>query len=467
MGINSYGIKTASSVVETNFTRSLQNGTPKFLASGVARACYALLSTDVGGIAFYDKYFQQIVADKQISNSGSSNPGNYQAAQSGDLMTTNWVTGQGPTTGSQPNSSATNLWLNSTTAAGEFGNAMVDCFSNSTAVSVYSRSNDRQAKAYLNALFVDSDHSDRSIVYLHNGSAISAVPRNYGVYNYTQRNSAAFTINIAGGNLNGSMTGSSSYNAIRKEFVSLGYSAANGVFVLVIYKGVDFDKYPSPAIAFTRPEVVKVEKIFTFPSWTATFAESIYSLKPTLCDNGDIYVTVMIPSTSFTIYKIVRDGSDVPTTTVVSNKAITTSYGFDSGIWYGQRRMQSRDGGAVLCFCPYYYYGAGISTWIIDKRKSVIASSTDWDTASSSYSLMPVPYGDNGFAMYVASNVYAANPSGAYVMGTKERNGNGVGTLGSARGAFHLPYFPLPNTTNYPGLTQVTDYSMLNNQALV
>ena len=31
----------------------------------------------------------------------------------------------------------------------------------------------------------------------------------------------------------------------------------------------------------------------------------------------------------------------------------------------------------------------------------------------------------------------------------------------------YLPYAPVPNTTNYPGFTQVVDYAMLDNQALV
>lgn len=463
MGINSFN--TAALVITSNKTRSMQDGTPKFLASGVARACYAMLSTGTGGIAYYDKYFQQIVPEKNsAASTGGSTGGNYQNSPAGDLIRSNWLFGDAPTSATAPASSTTPSWLNATVSAGEFGNTMVDCFSNSTAVPVYSRSNDQQTKSLLNQMFVDSDHSDRSLVYIQQGASISAVPRIDGVHNYSQRNSASFNISLTSGNINGAMVGSSSYNAIRKEFVCLGYSSP-GVFALISYTGVDFDKFPSPAVAFSQPGVVKIEKSVTLPSWIASGSESIYNLKPTLCDNGDIFITVMFPSSSFVIYRVIRDASNNPTAAVSVSKALTTSYGLDQGAWYGQRKIQARDGGAVLCFCAYYYYGSGVTTYIVDKRKSTIVETSLFDSASSSSGVMPIPYGDDGFSAYFAGNVYAGNPTGAYIQGTKERNGSGV--LSNTSGTFYLPYFPIPNTTNYPGFTQVVDYSLLNNQSLI
>ena len=84
--------------------------------------------------------------------------------------------------------------------------------------------------------------------------------------------------------------------------------------------------------------------------------------------------------------------------------------------------------------------------------------------ADSSYGVIPVPYGDSGFATYWASNCYASNYVGGYITGAVERDGDN--DLVQMASAMYLPYFPGPNTTNYPGFTQVVDYSLLTNQYL-
>jgi hypothetical protein len=84
-------------------------------------------------------------------------------------------------------------------------------------------------------------------------------------------------------------------------------TGASGACKVVTWKNVRFDQYPSPAVALTRTEVVKeVKTITSFPSWAVNNTESQHHLKPVLCDNGDIYATVMFTSNNFSLYKLTR-----------------------------------------------------------------------------------------------------------------------------------------------------------------
>lgn len=459
MGINTYG----NAAKATNYERSLQNGTPKFVSSGTARACYAMLSSTGGGVAFYDKYFQQVVADKSIGTAtGLAANGNYQNSPTGDVQHNSGLFYGTAGSSSQTGSSTASNRLNSTNSSGEFGNTQIDCYSNSTAVPFTARSiSGTSEKHNLNRLFINSDHPNKAIVYLLNGAKISAVSRINGNSSYDYANTTPFT--PAG--ISTGMSGSASYNYINKEFVILSYISP-GVYTLRTYFGIDFDKYPSPAAAFTAPGVTTVDRSVTFPTWSVSNNEAYYNIKPTLCDDGSVFATVMFTSSSFSAYKITRTNDRlISSTLLILTKSITTTYGLDLDGTYGQRQIQSRDGGAVMSFCAYYYYGSGLRTYIIDKRKSTIVASTQFDSSDTSAGCLPVPYGEEGFSVYYAGNVYASTPTGGYLTGRFTRDGSG--NLVVSGTSIYLPYFPLQNTTNYPGFTQMTDYSMLNNQATI
>jgi hypothetical protein len=234
-----------------------------------------------------------------------------------------------------------------------------------------------------------------------------------------------------------------------------------------VYNGIDFDKYPSPADAFANATRTDIAAFVIGTPWDANGAEAQYCLKPVLCDNGDIFVTVMHPPTRFAIYKIVLNAglTAVSSTAFQTSHFLSASYGAENGIQYGQRQIQSRDGGAVLSFCPYYYYGAGIYCWLIDKRKSTYVNPSAFNSTDSSCGYMPMPYGDDGFACYYAGNYYAGNVNGGYITGALQRNG--AGNFEQTGANIYLPYAPPPNTTNYPFMTQVVDYSMLDNQNVI
>jgi hypothetical protein len=464
MGINVFNNNLSiDSSVAGRRTVSLQDGTTKWLPNGTARACYAMLSNGTGatgGIAFYDKYFHQVVPEKNISGSTiASAEGNYQNAPSGDIQVGTSLLGNAMPTGTAIGSGTTANSLASTNSAGEFGNIMLDVFSNATAVPFYSRSINN-IKVLLNATFVDSDHAKRELVYILYGGVLRAVARVDGAPTYDFHGTTGFTIS----GLNVNMRGSASYNVARRELVLL-HNVSTNSFTLITYQGVDFDAYPSPTEALTRSGVVRTDKAFVIPSWTVSNAESQYSAMPTLCNDGSVYVTTMFGSNSFSLYKITRDAALTPTIVLVASKVLTTSYGRDQGDPYGQRRIQSRNGTSVFCFCPYYYYGSGSSTFIIDKKLSTTVASVLFDRNVTASGCQPVQYGDDGFSMFLNGNVYAGNFSGATMVGCFQRNS--LDALVLTSDAFYLPYFPIPNTTNYPGLTQVTDYSMLTNQYLV
>lgn len=459
-------ITTNLVVTLTAKQRALQDGTPKFLPTGESRACYAMLSTvATAGLAFLDKYFQPTRASTSTYSASSQNIGVHQYTTGGDAQTTAGLFSGGSTTATPVSSGATAGWVHATNSAGEFGNAMIDVYSNSTASPVSNRNSASTNKYYSNHMFVDSDHADRSIVYTLNGPTFRAVGRIDGDYNYDYPGTCFF--NITG--INANMYGSASYNAVRKELAVLSFTATAGSFTLSLFQGIDFDKYPSPALAFADAAVVRTDKAVSLAvssSWATNDVESFYNPKPTLCDNGDIYVTVMFISVAFKLYKLVRDGALNQTVTAVASKTLTTSYGRDTNFYYGQRRIQSRDGGAVLCFCTYYYYGSGVQTFIIDKRQSLVSASTMFDSTHTAAGFIPVPYGDSGFAEFFCGNGYASNYASAYITAVVERSGATNSLLQTGTNIL-MPYFPVPNTTNYLGFTQVVDFSMLTNQFIV
>lgn len=313
----------------------------------------------------------------------------------------------------------------------------------------------------LNRGFIDSDHPNTAIVYVLIAGSIRAVSRVDGDHLYAALGTESFP--IAGFNSN--IYGSASYNQSRKELIAIDYVSAGGNMSLITWQGVDFVNYPCPKNALNQANVVKTVKPLSLAvGWPGNTNESQYNCKPVLCDNGDIYILSMHPSNSVKLFKVTRDVALTPTVTLSESKTLTTSYGADQAATYGARKMQSRDGGAVLLFTQYYYYHCGLISWVIDKRKSLIVPGMFFDVSDSSSGHMPVPYGDSGFAVYFTGNVYAGNPFGAYIRGCIERNFSGA--LTQVSGKIYLPYMTWPDTTNYPGFTQVTDYSLLNNQTL-
>jgi len=361
----------------------------------------------------------------------------------------------GPVSGteSNPASSGTDGWINGTNAAGEFGNASIDVYSDGTISNIYSRYVSGTVKHYLNACAINSDHSNKRMVYILYSGVIRAVDRLYGSYHVPMAGTSDFTVP----SLSGSMQGSASYHTGRKELTIISYVTSSGSFNCFTYQNVDFNLYPDPYIALNRPEVVRVDATLSLASnWGTNNSESYYNLKPVTTDNGNVYVTVMFTSSNFTLYRFTRSGTSAITGTYVTQQSLTTSYGLDSGTAYGQRTITSRDGTTVLTFCPYYYYGSGIRSFMIDKTNNTY---TVYGNSNTSYGLQPVPYGDNGWTYYYCGNGYAGNYPGSYILSVYGRAPGGGHFVTNSQKYF--PYFTGPNTTNYPGYNQVVDYALL------
>lgn len=439
-------------------TTTLNGGIDPGIAGTGDRASYAMLSyntsNSVGGYALFDSNWGNPVNYGNADSYNSYGASDLVYVSSGG-STTNYnvmfynVTG----TQSTPSSSGTAYYLNAVNSCGEFGNAMIDVFSDGTWKQQQRASGVTQNKSYLNIEAINSDHADKRNVYLLKSGLIRCVDRLYGSYNYPKSGTADYTVT----SLNTSMSGTASYHSARKELTILSYSSSGGQFNVITFQNVDFNLYPSPAAALTRPEVVRVNSTVSLASnWSTNNDESYYNLKPVVTDNGKVYVSVMFTSSSFTLYEFTRNGTNAVTATYVTAQSLTTSYGREQGYpAYGQRQITSRDGTSVCTFCPYYYYGSGGAFYMIDKTNNTYTPYLD---TNSSYGQQVMPFQNSGWSFIYAGNGYASNYGGNYIQRTYERSGSGIVQIGSTQ---YFTKWPYPNTTNYPGFTQTVDYPLL------
>ena len=427
------------------------------------QVAYAMCSYNTGqgsgGFVFFDSEFRLVAANTYTSNmvnntAATSVPTfNYMGSDSTQYMAQIFYNIQ--STSSYPSSSSTGYWLNATNSSGEFGNSGVFLYSDGTYESAYGMSANQGNKQYLNAYAINSDHLNKRNGYILNNGAIRCIDKLSPTYNYSKVGTSDFTVS----SLNTSMQGSASYNRVRKEMVILSYSASGGSFNVITYTNLDLDANESPATAFAAATRVD-STVSLSSSWSTNNNESYYNLKPILCNDGQVFVSVMFTSTAQRLYKFTRSGTSAATGTLLDSNTLTTSYGLDQGFQYGQRQITSRDGTTVAVFCPYYYYGSGIGCFMVNKAT---ANYTKYSNTDSGYGTQVLPYRDNGWVFIYCGNGYAGNYTGNYIIGTWVPS-----TSVTANAAFtqmgSTKYFPahtFPNTTNYPGFTQVVDYNAL------
>lgn len=424
---------------------------------------YAMISYNTtqgtGGFAFYDEEFRLIGSPQRPGDSityggslsvppivylGSDTNVNY-----GQIFT------GATSTGARTGSTTTGGYISAINACGDFGNARVSVYSDGTYESPVHMSNNSDNKHYLNAYSIDSDHLNKRNVYLLTGGLIRCVDRLNASYNYAKIGTTDYTVS----GLDITMQGSATYNRSRKEMVILSYASAGGNFNVITFTNLDFDLYESPSAAFAAATRTNSTVALT-SSWSVNNNESYYNLKPVLCNNGLVYVSVMFTSTAQRLYSFTRSGTSAVTGTLVDSNTLTTSYGFDQGFQYGQRVNDSRDGTSVAIFCPYYYYGSGCSTFFINRST---ANYTKYLNTTTGDAIQVLPYRDNGWVLFFAGNGYASNYTGNYIVATylpstSATAGSGFTQVGTTK---YFPAHPYPNTTNYPGLTQVVDYDLL------
>jgi hypothetical protein len=94
---------------------------------------------------------------------------------------------------------------------------------------------------------------------------------------------------------------------------------------------------------------------------------------------------------------------------------------------------------------------------MIDKINNTYGS---YGTGDTTFGRIIMPFGDSGWMFTYAANGYASNYAGNGASPIYTRPPSGGFTESASIG--YWPYHPGPNTTNYPGFTQVVDYVMLN-----
>lgn len=349
---------------------------------------------------------------------------------------------------------ATINYMSATNSCGEFGNSEISVYSDGTYDTKYHMSNSQYNKHYLNSYAINSDNLNKRNGYILNNGAINCIDKLNANYNYPKLNTSAYTVS----SLHTSMQGSASYNRTRKEMVILSYASTGGNYNVITFQNLDLDLYENPSVAFTRPEVVRVNSTVALTTnWAVSNNESFYNLKPVLSDNGNVHVVVFFSANSQKIYKFTRSGTGAITATNPATQACTTSYGLDQGFQYGQRQITSKDGTTVAIFCPYYYYGTGIECYMINKTSD---SYFNFGNTNSGDGIQVLPYKDNGWVFIYAGNGYASNYTGNYIAATYLKDSGGSFTQVGTTKVF--PAHTLPNTTNYPGFTQVIDYNLLS-----
>lgn len=442
-------------------TTTLNGGIDPGIAGTGARASYAMLSYNTssseGGFALYDTNWNNPLnyGNNNSYNSYGASDFVYMSSGTYGNYSANFYNVSG--TQSSPSSNSTSNYLSGINSCGEFGNSMIDVYSDGTFGQNIRSSTTWQNKSYLNNDAVNSNHSDKRNVYLLTGNTLRCVDRLYGSYNYPKPGTGDYT--FLSPVVNSNMGGSASYHAGRKELTILSFSSGSGNYDVYTFQNVDFNLYPSPAVAMNRPEVVRVNSTVSLASnWNNNNAESYYNLKPIVTDNGKVYVSVFFTGSNFTLYEFTRSGTSPITGTYVTTHNLTTSYGRDQGYPdYGQRAMSSRDGTTVCTFCPYYYYGSGGAFYMIDRTNNTY---TGWLSTQTSFALQPMPYQNSGWCFVYTGNVYSSNYTGAFVQRFYDRAGASL-LLTQTGATKYFTKFTAPNTTNYPGYTQVVDYVLL------
>lgn len=425
---------------------------------------YAMLSYNTsqgtGGFVFFDEDFR-MVSSAPRPGSGTADYGMSLSVPPVVYLTSDTnvqyqsIFYNATSTSTRTSSNGTATYMNGINACGEFGNARISVYSDGTYESPLHMSNNSDNKHYLNAYAINSDHLNKRNFYILTGGLIRCIDRLNPNYNYAKPGTTDYTVT----SLNTSMQGAASYNRNRKEMVILSYASTGGNFNVITFTNLDFDLYESPTLAFAAATRVNSTVALT-TSWSTNDNESYYNLKPILCDSGLVYVSVMFPSNAQRLYSFTRSGTSAVTGTLVDSNTLTTSYGFDQAFQYGQRQTTSRDGTSIAIFCPYYYYGTGNATFMINKTTANYTKISYTDTGDATQVL---PYRDNGWVFIFAGNGYAGNYTGNYIRATympstSATAGSGFTQIGTTK---YFPAHTWPNTTNYPGFTQVNDYDLL------
>lgn len=399
-----------------------------------------------GANAYTDPQYQSI---SHWQNWQSGVYANYQALYSG---VDNSASNSGSSNSISLSGMQTNQWGGYHSACAYSTGALHPRMSNSTPAVM------QEMKSVFN-----SDHTNKAIAYQLQNGKIRAVPYNgFGGGNNSVNYPDTKDWSVPG--QDASHDGTASYNkSLKKLFVVRSVTSSTAVYNC--YSGVDFDKYPSPYEAMEDSAVTVVSGNMQLSSFSNN-SESKLRMVPVLCDDGTVWIVCFNPSSGVKIWGRIAvptaDGDFSPT--YIGNQSTTTSYGFDQGQHWGRTMLESRDRKGILVVAPYYYYGSGCVGYAVPKNgSSTNHAYAQINNTGSSSGAIPLPWRDDGFCFYIAGNGYASNWNGVSLNNFMSRSAiDSQGGYVVTTGPKYLPYFGLPNTTNYPGMSAVTDYALLS-----
>lgn len=318
--------------------------------------------------------------------------------------------------------------------------------------------------------FVNSDHADKTKVLQVDSGQLQVSPlwspRVSGLIAPSRPERKGMTpTSVISGSAISNMIGSGSYNQVRKEFCLVASNPGKtGMYDFYIWTGIDFDGngVDVTALSAAAPITFQVD-VSTVAAVTGWTVETQYHVSPVLCDDGTVYLALMFPSSVLRAYRVTRPSGPTPAlVTYISQQTLNSvAYGLEQGQAFGAKSMQTRDGNMVIIWCPYYYYGSGFVSYVIDKRSGTIAPGPYLNT-SLSYNL--VKYRDDSFALYLSNQAAgSSNSTGAYISHVISRRAGQIPLVNAA--TIYMPEFP-SNVQNYWALTHVWEYNLQSNLVL-
>lgn len=312
--------------------------------------------------------------------------------------------------------------LTYTPRSGELGNDIINVTRSLTLLPWYVRSRN-QTGAWHNFRFVNGDHpgADKRVL-LQDGATLLSLDR-YQLYvpsseGWTGKSARRNLVMTTSGHTLSSQTGSASYNHTRGELAVVAATGTTGRFAIRLY-AVKFDERLDVTAIDAASPVVETTVDLPSALWPRWNNEARFRVKPVLLDGGDI-VLVGFHSANTTsgseglrAIRLTRSGTNSSTTFAPPASATASlathgaTYCMDSdSSWMGMKAMQSSSGRYVLCFTQYYYYGAGLSGFIVDRKTGTI---TPVSYADTTFGYSALHDDEDGFLFYRCGQDYEAS----------------------------------------------------------
>ena len=314
-------------------------------------------------------------------------------------------------------SSSNNQSSNYTGRTGEYGHDHWNMDRNGRMyVPLMASSYVQETKTELNDAFVNADLSDPTLtllywqnnLYLARRTEIEQIIVSNGLSGYISK------FAIASSNAN--FYGNASYNAARKELVIIGATNISySTMWIRIYPNVEINSSTDLNTVLTA--ITPTQITIPWAGYTPlNDTEAVGGCVPVLTDNGDVFFIFFNAATAMYATRWPRNTATTFKTMVSAlGYTVTTSYGRNSSRSSGMQSLQTRDGNTVACYAQYYYYGAGMGVFTVNKRTNSIKLMYSDTESANGRSLLH--WRNNGFI--VVANAFAsygavAGPLSAY-----------------------------------------------------